>query len=56
MGEHAGIRVVRRSGSKLNFRPPAITNDSKWVFAIIFTMLFDISVYSGKVLEPQPLC
>ncbi|CAG11246.1 unnamed protein product [Tetraodon nigroviridis] len=31
MGEHAGIRVVRRSGSKLNFRPPVITNDSKFL-------------------------
>lgn len=29
MGEHAGIRVVHRSGSKLNFRLPVITNDSK---------------------------
>ncbi|XP_003962243.1 WD repeat-containing protein 75 isoform X1 [Takifugu rubripes] len=31
MGEHAGIRVVHRSGSKLNFRPPVITNDSKFL-------------------------
>lgn len=56
MGEHAGIRVVHRSGSKLNFRPPVITNDSKWVLAVVQMMADDISVYCWDVLEKQALC
>ncbi|KAG7501668.1 WD repeat-containing protein 75 [Solea senegalensis] len=31
MVEHAGIRVVHRGGSKLNFREPVISNDSRFL-------------------------
>ncbi|KAM4608467.1 WD repeat-containing protein 75 isoform 2-T2 [Polymixia lowei] len=31
MVEHAGIRVVHRGGSKINFREPIITNDSRFL-------------------------
>ncbi|XP_061648700.1 WD repeat-containing protein 75 [Phyllopteryx taeniolatus] len=31
MVEHADIRVVRRGGSKINFRAPVVTNDSKFL-------------------------
>lgn len=39
MVEHGDVRVVYRGGSKINFREPVITNDSRLVCVLCPVML-----------------
>uniref|UniRef100_A0A4W5RPH0 WD repeat domain 75 n=1 Tax=Hucho hucho TaxID=62062 RepID=A0A4W5RPH0_9TELE len=48
MVEHAEIRMVRRGGSKINFREPVITNDSRFLLCAAGE---SVNVYSTSTEE-----
>ncbi|KAL0964009.1 hypothetical protein UPYG_G00316470 [Umbra pygmaea] len=48
MVEHTGIRVVHRGGSKINFREPIFTNDSRYLLCVSGE---SVKVYSTSTEE-----